>query len=302
MIGRPSDAPAPKLAKECRRSCSRTPSRPAARQTAAQGFLRSARGAPSFAPAMTCGLPSIRGRARQDGLRRCGKVDRLPAGLAVRQEDDAALQIDLRPLRVENFAKPGARQDQQPDRGDGERVEPNAPVFGLRRVLGARLRFIDRIGQADGFAFRKRGAEAREFVAGQEALAPLLAIFLQPLCRVVALGNKPARRRPCERLSPNRYSTICRIGPIGHASVKRCDMRPRERFRFQSAMGAAQLGKGNAMAYRRSRLHHRPDVLLVEKVEQLTDGDAPCVPRRVRPPDRRRAALARAGSAAMRRA
>ena len=47
----------------------------------------------------------------KDGERRRREVDRLLAGLAVRQEQKTALKIDLRPLRVEDFAKAGAGQD-----------------------------------------------------------------------------------------------------------------------------------------------------------------------------------------------
>lgn len=63
MIGKPNDAPAPTDAKLCRRSWMRKPSSPAAAVIAAQGFLRSDRGAPSFSPGIMCGLPPIRGRA-----------------------------------------------------------------------------------------------------------------------------------------------------------------------------------------------------------------------------------------------
>jgi hypothetical protein len=39
---------------------------------------------------------------------RCWEIDRLFARLAVRQEDHAALNIDVRPLSVEDFAKAGS--------------------------------------------------------------------------------------------------------------------------------------------------------------------------------------------------
>ena len=61
MIGKPMDAPAPMLAKLNGEVVKPNAFNPAAFVTAAHGFLRSARGAPSFAPAMICGLPSIRG-------------------------------------------------------------------------------------------------------------------------------------------------------------------------------------------------------------------------------------------------
>jgi hypothetical protein len=50
MIGRPNEAPTPMLAKLWRRSWIRTPLRLAVRLIAAQGFLRSARGAPRLPP------------------------------------------------------------------------------------------------------------------------------------------------------------------------------------------------------------------------------------------------------------
>ena len=65
MTGKPMDAPAPILAKECRKSCSRTPSSPVAFVNAAHGFFKSARGSPSFAPAMIYELPSMRGSAER---------------------------------------------------------------------------------------------------------------------------------------------------------------------------------------------------------------------------------------------
>ena len=49
-------------------------------------------------------------------------------------------------------------------------------------------------------------------------------------------------------------------------------MRSGERFRFQSAVGAAQLCKGDTMAHCGSRLDHRPDVLRVKMVKQFPES------------------------------
>ena len=85
------------------------PGRPAARFTAAQGFLRSARGAPSFAPAMTYGLPSIRGMLAKTACATAERYIGFLTRFAVGKEKHATLEIDLRPLGVEEFRE-AARQ------------------------------------------------------------------------------------------------------------------------------------------------------------------------------------------------
>lgn len=82
-------------------------------------------------------------KRRQNGLRGGGKVDWLLAPPAVREENHAALHIDLRPLRVENFPQAGAGEDQEPDRGDGERIEFDAALIGLCQMLGAQPIFVN---------------------------------------------------------------------------------------------------------------------------------------------------------------
>src|SRR4051812_11136772 len=82
-----------------------------------------------------------------DGLRRTAEEQRFSPRLAVGQEDDAALNIDLAPPSVKNLAQPRARQEQQADGSDGERIEASQPLLRLRSVLGLRPALIDRIGQ-----------------------------------------------------------------------------------------------------------------------------------------------------------
>ena len=87
MMGRPSDAPTPNEANEWRKSWRRTPSRRAALEMAAHGFLRSARGAPSFAPAITYGFAFDPRNVRQHLLSSGGEVEWLLACLAVGEEN-----------------------------------------------------------------------------------------------------------------------------------------------------------------------------------------------------------------------
>jgi len=83
------------------------------------------------------------GDFRQHRLSGGAEVERLFAGLAVRSEQDAALHIDLRPLGVQNFSEPSARQDKQPHRRDCVWVELDATVYGLGGVLGVWFSFVN---------------------------------------------------------------------------------------------------------------------------------------------------------------
>ena len=50
---------------------------------------------------------------------RSGQDDDLRAGLGVRQVKEATLQIDVRPLELQDLAETGAGEDQEPDSGSG---------------------------------------------------------------------------------------------------------------------------------------------------------------------------------------
>ena len=65
----------------------RTPSKPAARLTAAHGFLRSERGAPSFASSDHMGVAFNARNVRKHFLGCGGKIERLFPGLAVGEEN-----------------------------------------------------------------------------------------------------------------------------------------------------------------------------------------------------------------------
>ena len=51
----------------------------------------------------------------KNGLCRGAQIERLFARLAIGEKQDAALKVQLRPLRVENFAKACSGQDKQPN-------------------------------------------------------------------------------------------------------------------------------------------------------------------------------------------
>src|ERR1700730_9731676 len=193
--------------------------------------------------------------------RRRRKIDRLLARLAIRQKNHAALNIDMLPFRVENFAKASAGQDQKPDGRDCERIELRPSLVGFWRVLRFGVRLVDIVRQADSLAIRKRRPEPRQFVSRQEPFAALLTIFLQSLRRVMPVGDQPTCCTPCESFRPDCGSPIGGVGAVGHADVKGRDMRAGECDRLQRAMRTAKLFKRYAMAYRRSGLQHRPDVL-----------------------------------------
>ncbi len=55
--------------------------------------------------------------------------------------------------------------------------------------------------------------------------------------------------------------------------MKRRDIPSREGFGSHAAVGVPKFGKGYSMAYGRSRLDHRPDILRIEQVKQLADGE-----------------------------
>ncbi|MGI8567648.1 MAG: hypothetical protein ACR2KT_00415 [Methylocella sp.] len=82
--------------------------------------------------------------------------DGLASGFRVGKEDRAAFDIDMLPLRVQDFTKARASQDQEPDRRRCERIKLHPPLIRLRRVLRVRLRAVHLVGQADGFAFPER--------------------------------------------------------------------------------------------------------------------------------------------------
>src|SRR5215204_4284820 len=56
--------------------------------------------------------------------------DWLAAGFAIPQEQHATLEIHIAPLKVQNFAKPTAREQQEPERGGGARMQLGPPPFG----------------------------------------------------------------------------------------------------------------------------------------------------------------------------
>ena len=134
------------------------------------GLCRSARGAPSAAPATMNGFSSIAGDVRQYGLGRGAEVQRLLAGLAVRKEKNAALKVELRPLGVQNFAKPRASRI-------SSRIAATAYGSSLtRRFSTFRACFASASprqprGEPKGLAFAQHVAKSRQFFTGQEAFA-----------------------------------------------------------------------------------------------------------------------------------
>jgi hypothetical protein len=92
-------------------------------------------------------------------------------------------------LKVQNFAKPTAREQQEPEGGSGGRMELRAPSIWGRKVLRGRLGLINPPREADSFAFPQRRAKPLQLIGGQEPLAPFLWKFLDALCRIEAIGN-----------------------------------------------------------------------------------------------------------------
>src|ERR1700722_17524875 len=139
-------------------------------------------------------------KVRQHLLGGGGEVERLLACLAVGEENQSALDVDLLPFGVKNFAKTSASENQETKGSRRISVELDAPMIGFRSMLGCRLGFVNGIGKAHRLAFPQRVAEPRQFLACQKALSPLLAVFLDALRRVRPLGNQARAGRPCKSL------------------------------------------------------------------------------------------------------
>ncbi len=90
------------------------------------------------------------------------------------------------PLGVQNFTKACARQDQEPDGGNGVWIERHPALVSLWRVLGAGLRFVNLVRQANGFAFPERVTKAGKLFAAKEALTAMFAIALNCLGGIIA--------------------------------------------------------------------------------------------------------------------
>src|SRR5580658_7068478 len=60
---------------------------------------------------------------------------RLPPGLRVRQKQKTTPQVDVLPPQAQDLSKPGAREDQEAQRGSGVRREQGSLVFLLGEVL-----------------------------------------------------------------------------------------------------------------------------------------------------------------------
>jgi len=71
------------------------------------------------------------------------KSNLLSAGLAVGQEEDGALEVQMLPAGMQDFPRAATGQDQQADRRNPERVEFAAPVLRLRSVLRCRICLVD---------------------------------------------------------------------------------------------------------------------------------------------------------------
>src|SRR5271166_4600341 len=127
-------------------------------------------------------------------------MDRLFPGLAVGQEHDATLKIDVLPFRVKDFTKARAGQHQQTDRGYGEQIELGPARVRLGSMLCVGLRLIDRVGQADGFSLPQGVGQSAELLVCQEALARLFwelldaARGIMPLLDVTVLAGPGIER------------------------------------------------------------------------------------------------------------
>src|SRR5438034_9266077 len=75
------------------------------------------------------------GQSGQYRLCSRGQVDRLGAGLAVGKMNDAALEIDVLPLGMENLPEASPRQDQEPNRRNRVCIQHSAPPLRLGSVL-----------------------------------------------------------------------------------------------------------------------------------------------------------------------
>src|SRR5882762_3584007 len=116
--------------------------------------------------------------ALQDGEGRGGEVDRFAPGLGVGQPKHAALPIKVLPFGVQYFPQASARQDEEPDRARGMRVNLRPFAFLVGRVLGVGVRLVDgprnalRLCQPEGIP------KSANFVGREEALSALLGIVL----------------------------------------------------------------------------------------------------------------------------
>jgi hypothetical protein len=146
--------------------------------------------------------------------------DRFRAGLAVGEQQHSAFEVHMPPFEFQDFPQPCAGEDQQADGRCGKRVDNRPAVRLLRRVLRGGLRVIDFPRQSHCLGFPDGIPELGEFIACQEALAPLLGVLVD-----TARGIEPVRQELSlagERVQAANHCkhAVRLIGAILHAEMQ----------------------------------------------------------------------------------
>ena len=119
----------------------------------------------------------------------------LPAGLGVGEKQQATLQVHLLPLEVQDFPKPAAGEQKQPNRRCREGADLGEAVLGLWQMLGAGRCLAHVPGKALGLCLADGRALTHQLLTGEEPLAAMLFELFDPADRIHPLGHDAAAAR-----------------------------------------------------------------------------------------------------------
>src|SRR6266702_6722295 len=108
------------------------------------------------------------------------------AGLAISEQEQAAIKVDVPPPEMQDFPQPSPREQQQAQSGGGMRTYLGSPLLWPRGVLCLRLDPVHIVWNADCLGLANRRTQTHQLIYGQEPLSALLRVLVNPAGRVDA--------------------------------------------------------------------------------------------------------------------
>ena len=133
------------------------------------------------------------------------------ARLAFRQEQQAALEVDMLPFQVQDFAQPAAGEQQQPDRRRRMRTD-DGTALALGDVFRGWLGLVHVPGDPVCFRLADRRAEPHKLVRRQEPLASVFGVFFDPRAGFTPLRDQPALAGEAVHAADHRHDPVGLIG------------------------------------------------------------------------------------------
>src|SRR6266536_3320351 len=108
------------------------------------------------------------------------------AGLAVSEQEQPAIKVDVLPPEMQDFPQASPREQQQAQSGGGMGTDLGAPLLRPGRVFRLRLGPVHLVWNADCLGLANRLTQAHQLIYGQEPLSALLRVLVNPAGRVDA--------------------------------------------------------------------------------------------------------------------